>query len=535
MTSNQSIERSSSPLNYRPYKRNSNLKANSIISHNSSASLSNLISIHHNQSTSNPSLKLTDQQRPSSLISLPSDHHFNTFKLLLDHDQNNKSSSSSSSNKTNPIIIPFKSGFQPKGVYRNLSNEFINKRKYKQEFKRLEESRLQKRLEKLIDLHFIKSKKKKEEEEEEKEKEKEEKGGYFNYIINHNSNSHQIIREKEQMIIRWENDLEGKFCKICKIKFNLLIRKHHCRLCGRIVCFLPPNLNHQDIKREKRCSSLIKFELDHNKKELYPYSGKVIELTEEEMGLNYQTNLEFNTKKNVLDYMINKHQEKVNGVRVCKDCLNVILRRQFINYLDELPNYLKLYYKLKSFQDSIKVLFFEFQEMLINSRDQEMNSNTKNEFQLLNARKRLLTNLTIYDSIIKRLNEEQITNLSEIRLKQSIITRSNLFLRDQMNLIRSIGGFDLEKSTKIISKNIKKSSINNHTTSQSINNDKDDLISNSNQDLIKLNVLLEQERLIESYLSLAQKSRQLDDVKSLKISLDELREEIDNLKNCLNG
>lgn len=54
-----------------------------------------------------------------------------------------------------------------------------------------------------------------------------------------------------------------------------------------------------------------------------------------------------------------------------------------------------------------------------------------------------------------------------------------------------------------------------------------------NERLIELNVLLEQEHLIESYLVEAQSKRRLEDVASLKSSLDELRFEISNLKKIL--
>lgn len=34
----------------------------------------------------------------------------------------------------------------------------------------------------------------------------------------------------------WESDDEVKQCRVCKAWFNLAKRKHHCRVCGRIVC-----------------------------------------------------------------------------------------------------------------------------------------------------------------------------------------------------------------------------------------------------------------------------------------------------------
>ena len=34
----------------------------------------------------------------------------------------------------------------------------------------------------------------------------------------------------------WVPDSASKHCMICKQKFTAFIRKHHCRMCGRVVC-----------------------------------------------------------------------------------------------------------------------------------------------------------------------------------------------------------------------------------------------------------------------------------------------------------
>jgi len=34
----------------------------------------------------------------------------------------------------------------------------------------------------------------------------------------------------------WASDKESKYCHLCKAKFTLTKRKHHCRMCGQIFC-----------------------------------------------------------------------------------------------------------------------------------------------------------------------------------------------------------------------------------------------------------------------------------------------------------
>lgn len=50
--------------------------------------------------------------------------------------------------------VPYRPGFQPKGVYRPRTDEFLLERKAKQNEDRIERTRLERRLEKLINLHF---------------------------------------------------------------------------------------------------------------------------------------------------------------------------------------------------------------------------------------------------------------------------------------------------------------------------------------------------------------------------------------------
>lgn len=49
---------------------------------------------------------------------------------------------------------PYRPGFQPKGVYRPLTDEFLEVRRSRRDVGRVEQTRSERRLEKLINLHF---------------------------------------------------------------------------------------------------------------------------------------------------------------------------------------------------------------------------------------------------------------------------------------------------------------------------------------------------------------------------------------------
>ena len=66
------------------------------------------------------------------------------------------SSLPSSTQTSTPVRspAPYRPGFQPKGVYRPLTDEFLEMRRSRRDSGRIEQTRLERRLEKLINLHF---------------------------------------------------------------------------------------------------------------------------------------------------------------------------------------------------------------------------------------------------------------------------------------------------------------------------------------------------------------------------------------------
>lgn len=43
-------------------------------------------------------------------------------------------------------------------------------------------------------------------------------------------------QETDQPAKVWQPDLDTKSCMVCNRKFGLLLRRHHCRRCGQVVC-----------------------------------------------------------------------------------------------------------------------------------------------------------------------------------------------------------------------------------------------------------------------------------------------------------
>ena len=39
-------------------------------------------------------------------------------------------------------------------------------------------------------------------------------------------------------MVRWKTDQETPTCQACRLTFHLFLRRHHCRSCGGVFCYL---------------------------------------------------------------------------------------------------------------------------------------------------------------------------------------------------------------------------------------------------------------------------------------------------------
>lgn len=179
------------------------------------------------------------------------------------------------------------------------------------------------------------------------------------------------LRNLEKQIVPWEKDSEVKACPICSTNFTLAIRKHHCRLCGRVVCASEPlnigNFNkeedpqskgnpntssiEEDVKKRRKCSNLMVLSdppdllsKDSNTEKFNPaINSKVRDirtsltsLQKEELAfLEKRRKKIMNDQERELDFQFQKRKEeqwelereneRIVGIRCCRDCREVLL------------------------------------------------------------------------------------------------------------------------------------------------------------------------------------------------------------------
>ncbi|KAN0059717.1 carboxypeptidase Y-deficient [Thecaphora frezii] len=384
----------------------------------------------------------------------------------------------------------YRPGFQPKGAYRVRTDDFLEARRRRRNEGEMEEQRMERRLAKLVAIHFAPQNDATEEGEKKHAalappmldfdfgelrrdpKAVLRKGGsdLWSSLRARSKGEDLAKRAAEQTIVNWQDDAQVKACPICGSIFSLTVRKHHCRLCGRVVCaspqlskpawpdgMAPPGNANKDVARaelqrqlEKKCSSLVVAD---------PATGKIEEARDFKTHLNPVLSAEGAVASN--DTKVARAASE-KGVRICRDCKSIVRKRQYMIDDGTVPAYLKLYEALKQVQKDIEESLPEFQEMVLGLQKQDhtaalgssVRANVELQRDAAQARKQLLANFATYDELAKRIRKLPVANngnsgdAAQERVQQAIWTKANLFLQQNMLPLRSLPKSGSSKSNE---------------------------------------------------------------------------------------
>jgi len=197
----------------------------------------------------------------------------------------------------------------------------------------------------------------------------------------------------------------------------------------------------------------------------------------------------------------------LKGVRICQDCRPTLLRKQYELDSRAVPFYLRLYKELIDLEKSIEEDLAEYEELL-GSENQPSS--------MKSMRENLLANLADYENLAKEIRHLPIKGEvggSQDRIQKAIAVRAGLFLQKKM--------LPLKIPTK---------EIQPHPDGDMEEHEGGSPPAYPNADLAsKLQPLLEQEAVLESFIDEARARRKFDDVQSLTVSLKEIRAEIGRL------
>ncbi|NWT05655.1 RBNS5 protein, partial [Mionectes macconnelli] len=140
------------------------------------------------------------------------------------------------------------------------------------------------------------------------------------------------IRAIEKSVVPWVSDQDVPFCPDCGSKFSIRNRRHHCRLCGSIMC--------------KKCMELISL----------PLASKLTSASKEALDSHSSPNSSPNSVhgsrrgsissiSSVSSALDEKDDDRIRCCRHCRDTL--LKREQQIDEKEYTPEIVKLYEKLR--------------------------------------------------------------------------------------------------------------------------------------------------------------------------------------------
>lgn len=311
------------------------------------------------------------------------------------------------------------------------------------------------------------------------------------------------IRNLEQTIVPWEDDATIPECPFCQQPFSqYVLRRHHCRICGRVVCSDPAT----------GCSAEIGLDVANKKS-----AGKV-----------------------------------AVDVRMCKDCQRTIFSKaDFARELATETADQRAYQNLLQFEHGIRLLLPRFQRLLLTLQDPEKPPTPAQLTEASKVRKRLTDAFTQYDFAARRIRDMPTESPTQVRLQKAIHQQATSFLHVHMLPLRSI-----PKVLKRATPNGKPMPTNTNGKPQSalasvnyndITNGGGSRPSSSRNSSIssaaltaleaeekelreRLIVLEEQKFILSEMIADANKRRKFDEVGSLAQNVEDLSREIDQIQ-----
>ncbi|XP_020361492.1 rabenosyn-5 [Oncorhynchus kisutch] len=153
------------------------------------------------------------------------------------------------------------------------------------------------------------------------------------------------IRAIEKSVVAWVSDSDVPFCPDCGNKFNLRNRRHHCRLCGSIMC--------------RKCMEFVPlplaYKLTSGTREAHSVTGSQSQSPATGGGGNVSgmgsRRGSISSLSSVTSMLEEKDDERI---RCCLHCMDTLMKRQQkLEEKDHVPDIVKLYQRLRLCMDKV--------------------------------------------------------------------------------------------------------------------------------------------------------------------------------------
>lgn len=219
-------------------------------------------------------------------------------------------------------------------------------------------------------------------------------------------------RALEQTVVTWEDDARVLQCPFCQQQFSQYsFRRHHCRICGRVVCGDPTT----------NCSTAVALNVDTRKHSSTHVTGVTNPAT-------------------VTDNRSEKGNSQIGvDVRMCKDCQHTIFSKSdFARELALRPPDQRAYENLIQFERGIRLLTPKFQRLLLTLQDPDKPPSPSQLADATKVRKRLMEAFAQYDVAARRIRDLPTDSPTQERLQKAVYSQATTFLHLHMLPLKSL-------------------------------------------------------------------------------------------------
>lgn len=227
------------------------------------------------------------------------------------------------------------------------------------------------------------------------------------------------IRAIEKSVVPWVNDQDVPFCPDCGSKFSIRNRRHHCRLCGSIMC--------------KKCMELISLllanKLTSASRDALSTHTSPSQSPGSVHGSRRGSIGSVSSMSSVLD---EKEDERIRCCRHCKDTL--LRREQQMDEREHTPAITKLYEKLRLCMEKVDQKAPEYVRMAASLNAGETTYSLE---QASDLRLEVQKVYELIDALSKKiltlgLNQDPPPHPNTLRLQRMIRYSATLFVQEKL-------------------------------------------------------------------------------------------------------
>ncbi|KAM9326217.1 rabenosyn-5 [Gastrophryne carolinensis] len=228
------------------------------------------------------------------------------------------------------------------------------------------------------------------------------------------------IRAIEQAVVPWVNNQDVPFCPDCGDKFTMRNRRHHCRLCGSIMC--------------KRCTELVTI----------PFANKLTSASKHSAASSHgspnmspNTSMQLSRRGSIssLSSVSSVLEERDDKIRTCYHCKDTLLKREMqMDEKEHTPEIVRLYQRLRACMDKVDEKAPEYIRMAqsINAGETTYSLDHAN-----NLRVEVQKLYELIDALSKKIlllgtNEEPKPHPKNLQLQKMVRYSATLFVQEKL-------------------------------------------------------------------------------------------------------